>query len=131
MTLLWSFSLIYCQTYTNWVNVWGHVFNHSGKQLCWYLVVIHQYVCDFTCAQEHDSIVAIISRDTVYCNLCKPVLRVDPCEDGPTGNRVHRLVHERVHADEADDIIWEIFSGLDAWIICATWTLYGGNNKSK
>lgn len=82
-----------------------------------------QYLCDFTCAQEHDSIVAIISRHAVYCDLCEPVLCVDPCEDGPTSNRGHGLVHEWVHPDEANDIIWEIFSGLNAGVICATRTL--------
>lgn len=79
---------------------------------------------DFTCAQEHDSIVAILSRDTVYCNLCEPVLSVDPREDWPTADRVHRVVHKRVHANKANDIIWEIFSAFKTWVICATWTLY-------
>lgn len=70
---------------------------------------------------------AIISRDTVYGDLREPVLCVDPCEDRPTGNRVHRLVHKWVHADKTNDIIWEIFGGLNAWVICTTRTLYGGN----
>lgn len=84
-------------------------------------------MCDCTCAQEHDGVVAILSRDTVYCDLCEAVICVDPREDGPTGDRVHRVVHEWVHADKANDIIWEIFSGLDTWVICATWTLYREN----
>lgn len=82
-------------------------------------------MCDFTCAQEHDSVVPIHSRDAVYCDLREPILGVDPREDGPAGDRVHEVVHEWVHADKANDIIWEIFSGLYAWVICATRTLYG------
>lgn len=86
-----------------------------------------QYVYGFTCAQEHYGIVAILSRDTVYRNLHESVLGVDPREDGSTGDWGHRVVHEWVHANKANDIIWKIFSGLNAWVICATRTLHGEN----
>lgn len=79
---------------------------------------------DRTCAQKHDGVVPIISRDAVDGNLRESVLGVNPGEDGTARDWVHRVVHERVHTDKADDIVREIFCGPYVLVIRLTRALF-------
>lgn len=59
----------------------------------------------------------------VHGDLHQTVVSVDACEDGLPRDRVDGAVHEGVEADEADDLVGEVFGALDARVIGAAGTL--------
>lgn len=81
-----------------------------------------------TCSQEHDLVMSILCHNSVHHDLSQGVVYSDSCEHGSASQGVDRAMHKRVESNETDHLIWEVFGGLDPWIICLAGTL-GGQNK--
>lgn len=67
-----------------------------------------------TGADEHDVILAVLRLHSVHHQLGELVVHIRPHHDGAPAYRVHRVVHGRVTPGEGDDIIREVFGGVES-----------------